>query len=1404
MAKKILGLDLGTTSIGWAIVTESEDSKIEKVGVRVNPLSTDERNNFNQGKGIGVNAERTRSRSLRRNLDRYQLRRKALVETLIRNGIIDSDSVLTESGSHTTFETWKLRARAVREKIELDQFARVLLAINKKRGYKSNRKIKDADVGSFLDGMAVANELRKKQLTPGQLVYQLLQEEKMKIPEFYQSDLREELEKVWTFQRQFYPDILTDEFRGIIEGQGKRASISFRERHGVYTADVKASSKREKLLQAYRWRSLAVTEKLSIEELAFVIVSINGDISKSSSYLGAIGDRSKELNLAGLTVGEFSYQALLDCPHNRLKGLVFYRQDYISEFEKIWDTQSQFYPQLTTELKEEIRDRIIFFQRPLRSQKGLLSFCELESKEIKMKRDDKAMWITIGSRVAPRSSLLFQEFKIWQMLNNLRVRSKTGKEELVLDMEAKQALFEELNIKGSLSIGSALKWLGCKPSEWEANYSQIEGNWTNKVLFEAYLQILEMEEALDKAFFSKEGELLDLSRISMPAHKILSAVEEGFVTLGIDTSILKFDPELDGKDFEKQPSYQLWHLLYSYEGDDSQSGNEKLYELLQQKYGFQLEHARILGRVSFVDGHCGLSTKAMRKIYPFLKEMGYDKACYMANYNHSAMSLTKDENINRPLATKLRSIRRNELRNPVVEKILNQMVNLVNDLIDLENANRREQGISEDFHFDEIRIELARELKASSKDRELMHKRIGAAERKHKEILSTLQTEFGIKNPSRSDIVRFKLYEELKNNGYKDLYTNRYIPREILFSHQIDVDHIIPRMSRFDDSLSNKTLSFSSTNREKGNRTAFDFISERYGDDYLAEYEARLRNWFESGGISKAKYLNLLKRGKDIGDGFIERDLRESQYIAKVAKRMLLTVCRSVVSTSGQITAKLRQDWGLVNLMQEINLPRYRMQGLTEQIERRDGSKKEIIKGWTKRDDHRHHAVDAIAIAFTKRSYIEYLNYLNARKDSSHQLHHRIMAIEEREMENFVDEFGNRSRRFIPPMNNFRAAVRDHILGVLVSHKAKNKVVTRNKNRIRTKSGVKVFIERTPRGPLHKETIYKRYLEARVVEERINSSFDMDKIESVINPLHKRLLLARLNEFNNDPKKAFSGKNSLRNHPLFLDQSRTATVPEKVKVMQLVENFSKKVVIDTKLTSKNIEKVLDGKCRELLLGRLNEYGGDPKKAFADLEREPIWFNKEKRIPLKRVTMEGVRNAIPIHSKRDHFGKYILDVNGSIVPNSYVSLGNNHHVAIFQDDEGQLKEQVVSFFEAVIRVNAGLPIVDKNFNREKGWRFLFTMKQNEMFVFPNELLGFWPREIDLRDLANKSIISPNLYRVQKIATRDYYFRHHIETNVEDVPALKGLTYKRILSPNQLAHIVKVRINSIGQIVQIGEY
>ena len=117
---------------------------------------------------------------------------------------------------------------------------------------------------------------------------------------------------------------------------------------------------------------------------------------------------------------------------------------------------------------------------------------------------------------------------------------------------------------------------------------------------------------------------------------------------------------------------------------------------------------------------------------------------------------------------------------------------------------------------------------------------------------------------------------------------------------------------------------------------------------------------------------------------------------------------------------------------------------------------------------------------------------------------------------------------------------------------------------------------------------------------------------------------------------------------------------------------------------------------------------------------------------------------------------------------------------------------------------GYPIVDKNYNHPEGWKFLFSMKQNEYFVFPNEKTGFIPSEIDLLDENNWSKISPNLYRVQKFTTGDYVFRHHLETNVESENALRDITWKRIRSIQDLEGIIKVRINHLGNIVAVGEY
>src|SRR5690606_21057291 len=130
------------------------------------------------------------------------------------------------------------------------------------------------------------------------------------------------------------------------------------------------------------------------------------------------------------------------------------------------------------------------------------------------------------------------------------------------------------------------------------------------------------------------------------------------------------------------------------------------------------------------------------------------------------------------------------------------------------------------------------------------------------------------------------------------------------------------------------------------------------------------------------------------------------------------------------------------------------------------------------------------------------------------------------------------------------------------------------------------------------------------------------------------------------------------------------------------------------------------------------------------------------------------------------------------------------------------EEVVSFYEAVARVNAGLPIIRKNHPDYPNWEFQFTMKQNEYFVFPNESTGFNPAEKDLMDEKSYGEISPNLFRVQKFTIKDYFFRHHLETTVENTSETKGITWKRE-GLSGITGIVKVRVNHLGKIVQMGE-
>jgi len=355
--------------------------------------------------------------------------------------------------------------------------------------------------------------------------------------------------------------------------------------------------------------------------------------------------------------------------------------------------------------------------------------------------------------------------------------------------------------------------------------------------------------------------------------------------------------------------------------------------------------------------------------------------------------------------------------------------------------------------------------------------------------------------------------------------------------------------------------------------------------------------------------------------------------LQKKAKSILEELVKNVISTSGSVTDRLRQDWQLIDVMQELNWEKYNKLGLTEVIENRDGHKINRIKDWTKRNDHRHHAMDALTIAFTKRSHIQYLNNLNARSDKAGS----IYGIEIKEL--YRDEKGKLKFKPPIPLDDFRTEAKKHLENTLISIKAKNKVTTININTSKKKNGTNKKKQLTPRGQLHLETIYGSIQQYVTKEEKIGTNFNEELISKVANKKYREALMKRLIEFDNDSKKAFTGKNSLEKNPIYIDALQTYKIPAKVKTVGLetIYTIRKDITPDLK-----IEKVVDPKVREVLNTRLIEYKSDPKKAFSNLDDNPIWLNKEKGISIKRVAITGINNAQALHSKKDKEGNLILD------------------------------------------------------------------------------------------------------------------------------------------------------------------
>jgi CRISPR-associated endonuclease Csn1 len=383
------------------------------------------------------------------------------------------------------------------------------------------------------------------------------------------------------------------------------------------------------------------------------------------------------------------------------------------------------------------------------------------------------------------------------------------------------------------------------------------------------------------------------------------------------------------------------------------------------------------------------------------------------------------------------------------------------------------------------------------------------------------------------------------------------------------------------------------------------------------------------------------------------------------------------------------------------------------------------------------------------------------------------------------------------------AVIEIHASQILISFKSGKKVATLGKRKVK-KNGKSIVKQEgiiIPRGALSEESVYGKIRRRKYQTVKLSTSFT--DVDSIVNKTHKALIKQRLAESDNDPAKAFK---ALSKNPIWLDNSKTSALTA-VEIMTFNDEYVIKYPIGT-LTVKDLPSIVDNGVRNAIEKRLAEYNNNPKEAFKDLENKPVWFNEEKRIPIKTVRCyTGLDAVAPV--------KY-NDAKKAI---GFVKPGNNHHIAIYVNKEGKKVEHAVTFWDAVERKMNGLPVIIRNpkevwdivlsekekytqdfLNKlpEDGWTYLTSMQQNEMFVFnlSNEALNEAVQSKDYK------LISENLFRVRKISTGIYWFNHHLETEPKE--SLEDKKAKRCIQASLSSMTgIRVKLDALGQIVRIGD-
>jgi len=1441
--KKILGLDLGTNSIGWALVEQDFEAKLGKIlgsGSRIIPMGTDKQD-YEKGAGITKSATRREKRTARKMNKRYKLRRNKLLFILHALGMLPdqfqfkvlSEDILLDKhiqGIPVPEKLQELELLPVQRKREYSNDCK-----RKDRQYKENgEKIKDEPfsiINCELRVNALKTKIDLKDL--GKIFFQFNQlrgysggtndDDKKRIQKKDENDgdAKKNTYEVITQKFEILSVRKSDETFIVKRGENKGEKQNYSIVKIKLDDEEKEGKTKLQNLQEGQEEELEIRIKRNKKGEE---TSVEFALPQKTNWRKNMEANEKILKEENLFISELHLKDLIQNKWMKIRNRVFLRNRYKEEFDKVWDTQAKYYsilndcPKETLEkianyifpgksesqqqlkkqsiekgLKYVIKEQIIYYQRPLKPQEELISNCRFEKEE----------------KVIATSHPLFQEFRSWKQINNLYVTSKQEiynekKKKSVfqytdryLTGEQKQNIYDKLQVQKYVSFNDVRKIIGIKDDKIE------------------YLNGLNIKAKL----------------------------------IGCDTfiSIRKHFGEHFENFIAKEPKIveKIWEVIFdvrNHEGSEYETTSKRVSSIIEilQNYTDQETATdlslKLAQNIRFPRKYASLSAKAIQNILPLMKlnpeniseqvkskfenikqlietgeitdNVDYKLEDYVIDFvknnpnalengglmEYLAISLIYSKHTAETVEAQIKNYHdikyeKRNLRNPIVEQLISETMQVIKAIWKQYKFN------PEDL---EIRVELARDLKNSSKERDKIYKGQLKNQKINENIkkrLEELKQEFSPRNidlyklwskqcieeypkqskePTREEIEKMRHWEEQKCISP---YTGKPIPLSKLFTKAYDIDHIIPKSRYYDDSFSNKVVCETDINEEKSNRTAWEYITQQNSKFGIFDVESFV-NHINKNFFGKKK-KNLLAEKIPLNP--VERQLKDTQYISVAIKNELAKIVGSqnVKTSTGEVTAFLRSRWGLKKLFMKLTENRFKQMELWDLDENGNPKTKWIedyfdkeknkhvyeIKNWSKRYDQRHHAIDALVVALTEQSHIQRLNNLNKYIQEELEKRKDEFKIEKKESESILDAFFNlddkrrdeilrimeSSRKFEMPFPDLIKQVREHLESMVVSHKLKDKLGIKIDEKTKKKQ-IKI------RGALHEETYYGKLngKDTKTIEIGKLSIKDISKIVDDV-----------LQE-------------EIENHRKSYESMREAFTGEGLKVFN--EHRLRKIKL-SKLKVKNVSNIEDENIKKDIQMHIEQYKSI-KKAF---NKEGLdKFNSAREIKIDTVSLLII-NPIPVYKVKAWYNteekskNSLQQLYGNDSKQSVIT-GDNY-MFLVMEREGKRIFDIASLYHSVcIAKNALKENVQdiKNYiaeeirtsygerNKIKGKpqknpdKVSFTLQQNELVYLPtnsdDSVLKMSNREFEewVQDKENKKVFCKRVYKVVKFTGKYCFF------------------------------------------------